>query len=244
LGFFFDRTRRMFFTPLFIMTRLRSAATAISAVVILLGISGCTTGSSAIGESFRLLRSDDSRVDSAPLRPDIQYLRLTTKGRVVLLALGYVEPGPDGDTEVWYSGTGEVLKIRHGRIVGTTGLATDWRAVRLSDAPQWSEVPAAGRQYRRERDVMPGYRYNMTEAIALRPIQAPDRVALLGVAPKDLRWFEERVVAGPKDALGLPPARFAVSLAGKVETTVYAEQCLAADLCLSWQRWPPGTGSR
>ena len=219
------------------------ARSLVSLIAMVLCLGACTTGSSAIVDAFRLVRSKGATTESANLRSDVRYLRLTTGGRVVLLVLGYIEPSSEGETEIWYSGTGEVLKLRRGRIVGTTGLATDWRSVRLPSLPSWVSVSTMPQEYRREHDEMPGYRYNIAETIALRATSAPEHTAVIGVAPSDLRWFEERVVAGPQAALALPPAQFAVDVRTDRETTVYAQQCLAADLCLTWQRWPPEKGS-
>jgi hypothetical protein len=208
-------------------------------LLMLVSLGACTTGSSAIEDTIRFIRSPNKDVASATLRTDIRYLRLTTDGRVLLLALGYLEPGSEGDTEVWYSGTGEVLRLRRGRIIGATGLATDWRAVRLPPLPRWTDVATTPITFKRERDQMPGYRYNITDTIALRAIAAPTRSALLGIDAASLRWFEERIIAGPKEDIGLPPARYGVAVHGKQETVVYAEQCLVPDLCLTWQHWPP-----
>ena len=66
---------------------------------------------------------------------------------VAFLVLGYVDTSSDGPVEVWYSGSGEVVRMRHGRVVGTTGLSTDWRAVRFRD-----ESNRARRQVGRARN--------------------------------------------------------------------------------------------
>jgi len=221
-----------------ILSCRRLLAPAILGLALSFALAACTPGSSAIVDSFRLLRRGDAPADAAPLRPDLRYLRVTTQGRVALLVLGYVEPGAQGETEVWYSGTGEVLRLRQGRIIGTTGLATDWRQVRLPALPAWGEIAGDGLQYRRERDVMPGYLYNLGDTLALRPIAAPAKSALKNVAADKLRWFEEFVVSGSEELRQLPPARYAIAIAQGRETPTYGEQCLAADLCLTWQRWP------
>jgi hypothetical protein len=76
-------------------------------------------------------------------------------------------------------------------------------------------------------------------------IDAPSRSALRGVDPARLTWFEERIQPADRAGLlrresgadALPPAKYAVEIAGDKETVVYSEQCLAKDFCFTWQRW-------
>jgi len=97
---------------------------------------------------------------------------------------------------------------------------------------------------------MPGYRFGVKDALSLRVVEAPGRSALQGLDPQRLTWFEERVESGTGAWLSgivggsagvdavLPAARYAVDFSGSKETVVYGEQCLAAELCFTWQRWP------
>ena len=85
---------------------------------------------------------------------------------------------------------------------------------------------------------MPGYVSGLREQLLLRRIEPPSSSALRGIDPQSLTWFEERVATEPpSDAQTLRPARYAVNLAQGDGVVVYAEQCLAADLCFTWQRW-------
>ena len=95
---------------------------------------------------------------------------------------------------------------------------------------------------------MPGYRFGVQDALVLRRIAAPDKSEIQGLDPGTLAWFEEQSDAGSAlrgsgAALdqALPLARYAVDLRDGKETVVYGEQCLAAELCFSWQRWPAAT---
>lgn len=195
---------------------------------------------------YRTVRSAtglDGDVDGVALNPDLRYLRVTTRGRTALMVLGYLEPHPDGDIEVWYSRLGEVLRLQHGRIVATAGLETDWVAVRTDRLPAWRELAARDRfSYRRERDEMPGYRFGITEELRLQRMVAPRDSQLAGLHPRDLIWFEEIIVTSsqllPEPSASIrPSARYAVR-ADNPDQVVYADQCLAPSLCLAWQRWP------
>jgi hypothetical protein len=79
----------------------------------------------------------------------------------------------------------------------------------------------------------------------LKVIPPPSRIVLQRVDPQTLTWFEETAASGGFRLPGtasdaLPPARYAVDLSGGQETVVYAEQCLVADFCFTWQRWSAG----
>ncbi len=200
---------------------------------------------------------DDSgaSIAKARLNPAFRYLRVTIKGRVALLALGYVDRHPEGPIEVWYSAEREVLRLQNGRVVGAVGLTTEWRNVSVPELPSWATLAGAKEalHWRRIRDVMPGYRYGVTDSLSLRVVSAPERSALQELDPRRLTWFEERLEpsAGATSVspveLGLPPARYALDFGGAKETVVYGELCLAPEVCFTWQRWPvdqPGPGAK
>ncbi len=172
--------------------------------------------------------------------PNYRYLRVIVGGQTVYMVLGYIDKRPEGAVEVWYSNAGEVVRLLDGRLVGTTGLTTDWREVRFSGLPAWTDAvhDSQPKSYRRERDMMPGYRFGVRDEVALAPIPAPQQAALAGMAPASLRWYEERSVSRPASA-SLPPARFGVLQAGGTPRVVYSEQCISNDLCMSFEQWTP-----
>ena len=204
-----------------------------------IGLCGCTQGGSAILDTLRAAVRPDTRADSATLNPALSYLRVVANGRPVLLVLGDIDADPSGPVEVWYSAEREVLRLRGGRVAGVAGLTTEWRQVGIPVLPGWRQLQS-GQKWERTRDVMPGYHYGVVETLSVRPVPAPSGTALKGLDPKTLMWFEEILETRHTSAdLRLPPARYAVAAAGDTEQVVYADQCVAPDLCLSWQRWPP-----
>lgn len=207
----------------------------------LLLLASCTSGTSAIVRSLALA-TGNAQETSAPSAAGIRYLRISSEGNTAYLALGYVESNIEGNTEVWYSAKGEVLKLRNGRIIGTVGLATDWRDVRLPKLPRWSQIGHASLRYERSRDVMPDYRFNLTETITLRAIPAPKASRLQPQESNNLQWFEERITDtdGLQNQTALPPSLYAVDISKASEIVVYGETCLAENLCLAWQRLPEG----
>jgi hypothetical protein len=215
-------------------------------------LTACSSSSNAILQTLPYAIGRDSKLANARLNQDFRYLRVSVKGRVVLLALGNVDGHPQGPIEVWYSAEREVLRLQNGRLVGAVGLTTEWRDVFLPELPSWSALARGDQAFRwtRTRDVMPGYRYGVKDALSLRVVPEPKRSALQGLDSQRLTWFEELVESGPVAGLSrifvgsavadaeLPPARYAVDLRDGQESVVYGEQCLAPELCFAWQRWP------
>lgn len=212
-------------------------------------LSACTSGTNAIVQTMQNAVQGGS-VDSAQLNPKFRYLRVTTGGRVALLALGNEDSHQQGPIEVWYSAQREVLRLQNGRVVGAVGMTTEWRNVVLPELPSWSAVARAQEPvpWVRMRDIMPGYRFGVRDQLLLSMVQPPQNSALRGVDPQSLSWFEERLQSdspsqfpatlftGLSADSRLPPARYAVALREGRETVVYGEQCLAVDLCFSWQK--------
>ena len=213
---------------------------AILVAAPVLAISGCASTPDAIVQTVRSAWSggpDPGAADRAKLSPDFRYLRITAGGgRVALLVLGAVDPHPLGPIEVWYSAEREVLRLQRGRVVGTTGMLTEWRNVKASGPPDWSALASQGAQAKwvRTRDVMPGYRYGVQDAMELAAVPPPAKTMLRGLEPRSLAWFEERTPA-------LPAARYAVQTANGRPHVVYGEQCLDRTTCFTWQRWPAGS---
>ena len=201
-------------------------------------------------QSMQYLVKSNGSVTEVNLNPDFRYLRIVADGRVVFLALGNEDKDARGAVEVWYSAKHEVLRLQNGRLVGAVGLNTEWRSVALPVLPSWSDLARTENPTRwtRIRDVMPGYRFGVQDALVLRRVAAPDKSEMQGLDPDTLTWFEEQADAGSSlrdtgAALdqALPLARYAVDLRDAKEAVVYGEQCLTAELCFSWQRWPAAT---
>lgn len=193
------------------------------------------------------LGSGDSASSSANLNPLYRYLRIEVQGRApALLVLGYSDAHPQGDIEVWYSAKHEVIKIQNGRIVGTSGLEIDWRAVRFPEAPpDWSALVPQGAVYQRLRDEMPGHRYAIHDRIELKPWQGvpPIKLAasLTSEQASSYGWFREMVLTSADSPL--PPSWFAWGLYRGQPKVVYSEQCLSATFCLKLQLWPVAKGA-
>lgn len=194
--------------------------------------------------SEQLESGDGSKRIGQP-NPNYRYLRVEAQGRSpAFLVLGYIDPHPLGDIEVWYSAKQEVIKIQNGRIVGTAGLEIDWRAVQFpTPPPLWTVLMPQGSTYQRLRDEMPGHRYAIADQIALQPWHDVPPIALpaslTAAQARTYTWFRETSSA----VNALPPAWFAWGIHRGIPTVVYSEQCLSATFCLKLQRWPVQEGA-
>jgi hypothetical protein len=223
-----------------------------ASLLVMAAVAGCSSGMDAAVRTAEYAVRGEGR-SAAQLDPRFRYIRVTTQGRSAFLALGNEDSDPLGPIEVYYSAQREVLRLQNGRLAGATGMTTEWRNVTLPKLPSWSQLAVAQTPmyWVRLRDVMPGYRYGVQDSLSLQRISPPSKSELQNVDPKTLTWFEERVAPnGDRSSLAkvlrgddkdlLPPARYGLDLRDGKEVVVYGEQCLAADLCFTWQRWPVG----
>ncbi|WP_210546241.1 YjbF family lipoprotein [Rhodoferax sp. PAMC 29310] len=214
--------------------------------VVAVSLLGCAGNSSTLSQVFSAVVADqigasDAAISQATLNPQYQYLRVDMVGRKsALLVLGYVDPHPAGDVEVWYSSVREVIKTQNGRIIGTAGLGVDWRSVRYDPAPPpWASVLVEGANYARSRDMMPGYQHAVVDLVQLKPWfgrEAPIQGSKLATLPDKSRyhWFSEE----SKGQATLPLAWYVVGPYQGRNIVVYSEQCLTASFCLKLTRWP------
>jgi len=195
-------------------------------------------------DAARLVYKGQPAAAQPNFNPAYRYLRTQIGDRTIFMVLGYIDQRPEGPVEVWYSGSGEVVRLLNGQLVGTTGLSTDWRNVRFTDLPAWpgadttSATGGSSQSYARLRDLMPGYRFGIRDEIVRTSISPPRNTALAGADPASLRWYEERSVSRPSTA-SLPTARFGISRSSEKPQVVYSEQCLTSDFCMSFEQWTP-----
>lgn len=215
-------------------------------------VSGCSTETNAVVQSLQYVFNRGVSAD-VPLNPNFRYLRMTVDGRVILLALGYIDADPGGDVEVWYSADREVIRLQNGRVVGAVGFSPEWRNVTMRGAPAWARMANTYEsvEWERVRDIMPGYRSGIVDRIVTRRIAPASRSALVGLEPDELLWFEDVRIAelsgfagiifpvARDDDLALPAAHVGLVAGGNGPTAIYGEQCLSRKFCLTWQNWPP-----
>lgn len=208
-------------------------------------LASCSSGSPLFDVSRAVVKqqfgSSDDPDASAALNPSLRYLRGNAQGySSALLVLGYVDHHPQGDIEVWYSAKREMVKTQNGRIVGTSGLTTDWPSVRFTTVPPtWDSLKQHPHTITRVRDEMPGYRYGITDQLTLSWVTGVPPMALPASLPLDVAksyaWVRESQ-SGAQD--GLPDSWYALEHIHGQYQVAYSYQCLSKKLCLNLQRWP------
>lgn len=204
-------------------------------VIGLTGLVGCQSSPimqsfAGVGQAMVFRSSTEKKPPS--LNPAFQYLRVQSGKRVAYFARGSIDRQPGGDVDVWYSGLREVLRLQNGRVVGESGMSTEWLAVVLQSPPNWDE-DLNGVEYARIRDIAPGYRYGLKDKLRLQLVQPPSSSHLVGIRPQDLIWYRETSITDTDT----PPALYGLSKEQGRWQVVYSEVCMATDLCFSWQRW-------
>jgi len=207
----------------------------LSGLLCLLALVGCTSGSSALYHSVLSVAQGSPKVPAlqqvSGRTPPILTI-IHADGRQTRMALGYTEPPPpplQGQATVWFSADRAMIKLWQGRILASAGWPVDWRAVRLPQLPDWSQLSAEGVIYLRERDVMPGYRYGLKDNVLLRPmtITAIQRAQLSSAIAAHWHWYEEISLDGQ-----LPTTWFAIDPGQPDQPVLYSRQCFAPGHCV------------
>jgi Group 4 capsule polysaccharide lipoprotein gfcB, YjbF len=193
-------------------------------------------------DSFQINSSDPTA--SVPLSLATWYLKVQVPDTPpALMAFGYLEAHTNPPTEVWFSGGGQIIKIREGRVVATHGLTVDWKDVSSPLGwPQWPAETNVETHYTRIRSTMPGYDVGIREHMRVTLISAPSTpVSKLIPGASDLkvsqwRWYREEVVSSPRSKL--PHAIFATAKVQGTTVVAYSQQCLSETFCLHIMRWP------
>ncbi len=201
----------------------------------LIGFAGCAPSTVAIVDTLGLLAPRSDLTLNAALDPSRRYLRVTSNGQALLMVLGYEESGVDGPVQVWYSRGAEVLRLSHDRIVGLLGTPVELRALRAERFPQWSRDRMV-QFYMRQRSLMPGYVYGLTDRVSVQAAQNTRPKALIltpELQGRTLYWFEEHyaeVLPTSFFKVGklLPSSLFAVIFDDHQRArVVYSEQCIS-----------------
>jgi hypothetical protein len=162
-----------------------------------------------------------------------EYLLIEIDGRKTAMALGNREQVMDAGRvmvhERWYSGHREMIHMVDGRIQTALGLTVEWRGQR-SAPPPWSaltgsELPIS---WRRELDVMPGYRFGQIDQVQSQTSSPPRGAPTM---PVDTQWFSD-TVRSPQ-----PVGRdwvFVQHFALQQGRVVYSEQCLSPEVCFKF----------
>lgn len=217
---------------------------AITVITLVLSLMGCAGESRIVQETMAFAWESGKFKDGTlteQLKPDTRYLKVRNLQGAVLLVFNSAEATLTTGvaSEVWRSGANEIVKFQEGRLVSTSGLATDWLAVRYIGAPAWTQLlsnsDANIASYTRRVDLKRGYQFDKTQTLTLKRIAQPLGHMLQGIDRPDAVWFEE--TAAPSQ---LPSSIYAAvpnwNQTGQAKV-VYTWHCIKADECFSFQEW-------
>jgi len=222
-------------------------------------LSGCQSAPLAIWQTAALAVQPGTV--ARPVAPGVNFMKVVSPSGVAYMVLGDEEApaGAEGTgpVQVWYSAGKQVLRLHQGRVAGTAGLPVDWRSVRAGPRPPWAQALNGPVVYGRERDEMPGYRFQILERVTVRSVQTPAESWAAAVAGRQtLAWFTEEAEAvdhamtGPgqgkstaeasrnQQRTKLPVAWFAVDLQAAGQPVVFSRQCLSPAFCLTMEPMP------
>lgn len=174
----------------------------------------------------------------APISSDFEYLQVEIKSAQFLLALGRRSRDAHNVViEHWYSGQSELLELRNGRIWRLSGAMTEWRG-QVSAAPKWSALADVERvTWKRQLDIMPGYRYGQIDHIDSQRLPSPPASAKqnLSSQAEQLWWFSDTITS--RDETGQPwifKQVFAIESGAEHPDGrwIYSEQCVAPQMCM------------
>jgi hypothetical protein len=208
----------------------RRVVAAVSTLCCAALLGGCAQWASSLGDVAAM--EGLGKAPQPQFQPGVRYLRVTVNGRATFVVLGFVEGAQADPTEVWFSGSYEVVRLRDGLLAGTGALPVNWVDVRYSMLPDWSAHSAA---LARDFDLQPGYRFGQHQDLRLDPIPAPavGSTRLVGIDPTSLHWFAlTDTRSGHRDLYATQDTP------GGGTRPFYGEQCLDASFCLTWERWP------
>lgn len=145
-------------------------------------------------------------------------------GRKTALALGYRTVNGIDVEEHWYSGTGEMLVLRNGRLSQVMGMTKEMRRT-SREGPSWSQLEASYSPltWMRKRDVQPGYRYGVDEYVTseIRQIKLSDQ-------DQTQTWAFERVSSKSADGREW---RYLERFQLDKGVVVFSEQCVSPKMC-------------
>lgn len=208
----------------------------------LLFLSACSSlKSNPVLPLFTHLTNTGDKSEPTHFSPSFHYLRVALNDRVIFMASASPTAAIKNGVSVWYSADREVLRFQNGRLIAAVGALHEWRSVTIPALPEWEVLSKQTQplKWTRIRNVMPGYHYELQDKLVLYRIETPSNSRLKTIQPNNLVWFEEQFESTEETPHSLPKARYAVEIKDGHAQVIYAEQCIATELCFSWQQWPP-----
>lgn len=160
---------------------------------------------------------------SPALVSGFEYLEVTVGSHRTVMALGSRVQREGAWLEQWFSGQGEMLELRDGRIHRALGMTHEVRDTRATP-PAWGAPASTPTAWSRQRQVMPGYQVRLDEVRSL------DLSASAASPLEDAHWVQEDVHTR---LLGGQSWHYTERFALREGRVVYSQQCIHPELCLT-----------
>lgn len=202
----------------------------VTAAVLLVG---CST---AMMTGLRTLQEEvmpsHVSVRQTPLKPNFRYLLVENKGQEALMVWVGTENSALGETSVWMSSDGVVLRLVQGRLVGVSEPLRSWQLT--SESPVSKNATfATGSQFKQTSDEQPGFRLGIERTVEKMALPLSPQTTTWAVAGQDLRWMQEVDISSGQ--------RLAMYGTNAQHHTMAGQRCLTPEWCLRWQAWPAKT---
>ena len=205
----------------------------LGAVVAVGLLVGCSSGQMAGVRAFQEeVFPRHLPVRQTALKPEFRYLLVEAKGQEALMIWVGTERSALGETSVWMSADGVVLRLAQGRLVGVSEPHRSWRLT--AESPLLTN-PASTTQslFSQTSDEQPGYRLGIKRTIEKLDLPAHHQTPEWALVYPHLRWIQEIDVSSGE--------RLAVYGTNEQNHTLAGQRCLGPDWCLRWQVWPAMT---
>jgi uncharacterized protein YcfL len=209
------------------MRRLKLGA-VVTAVVLLVG---CGSAQVAGLRTFQEeVMPSQLPVRQTALKPEFRYLLVESKGQEALMIWVGTERSALGETTVWMSADGVVIRLVQGRLVGVSEPHRSWRLV--SESPT-NTSSASRSQFIQTSDEHPGFSLGIQRTINKVELPLDPKTTAWAVVAQDLRWTQEVDISSGQ--------RLALHGTNAHNHTMAGQRCLTPEWCLRWQAWPAKT---
>ena len=224
---------------------------------------GCTTASDAAFLTFKSAFQDTSSIiNKTTLNSQYRYLRVDIAGLDTLMVKGYLDQDANGETEVWYSSDGSVLRFQQGRYLGSIGFDNNWQNVSLKNAPKLEKMvtdfdrPNPSPKISAVNAFYPINQYFFSRnhtSIPLRltlldePVSASvsrnipssiPKTLLPYLQNKDLIWVNEETSQPVSNNKSARSSWYSFQKTNNQYLLIAGQQCLAINFCVTWMPWP------
>lgn len=191
---------------------------------LLLALLSACQGFSASTDTLGFAFSSFLNSNNALYVPGFEYLEIEYEGKKTLLALGHRKVEGDDVEEQWYSGVGEMLSLRNGRLQEVMGMTSEVRQT-SRNIPKWEQLQAnrSSLTWMRTRNLHPGYRYGVNEFVT-----SEAHVSKQSDLEKNQTWVYESVLGQLANGREW---RYQEKFQLENGRVVRSEQCVAQHLC-------------